>query len=290
MPPLTIRHVTTYRYRQPVAFGEHRMMLRPRDSEDQKVIRMSLAITPQPSCLYFDHDAFGNHVAIAQFAVRAASLSFESVVDVELSPTNAAALAEDQAIPVEYSWLNDHSLVDCVCRRYADPHDQILRWSRQFLGDGASASALDVLARMSRGIEREFTYRRREAKGIQLPIETLMLGHGSCRDFALLMIEAARSLGLAARFVSGYLASIGPIEGEEGAAQGATHAWAQVYLPKAGWVDFDPTSGSVGNRMLVAVAVVGDPLDALPLHGTFIGSAADPLGMDVSVSVTARCS
>jgi transglutaminase-like putative cysteine protease len=292
MLPLTIRHVTTYRYRQPVAFGEHRMMLRPRDSEDQKVIGMLLAITPQPSCLYFDHDAFGNHMASAQFAVRAASLSFESVVDVELSPTNPAALAGEQAFPVDYSWLNDRSLTDCVRRRYADPHDEILRWSRQFLGGGASAGAFDLLTRMSRGIQREFTYRRREAKGIQLPLETLKLGHGSCRDFALLIIEAARSLGLAARFVSGYLAatSIGPIDGEARGAQGATHAWAQVYFPKAGWVDFDPTSGSVGNRMLVAVAVVGDPVDALPLHGTFIGSAADPLGMDVRVSVTARSS
>ena len=103
------------------------------------------------------------------------------------------------------------------------------------------------------------------------------------------MVEAARALGLAARFVSGYLA-IAFDGGAGDGPHGATHAWAQVYLPGAGWIDFDPTSGSVGKRALVTVAVVGDPADALPLHGTFIGSASDPLGMEVHVSVTSGSS
>lgn len=294
MPALTIRHVTTYRYRRPVAFGEHRMMLRPRESHDQKIIGARLGITPEPSSLRFDRDAFGNHVAIAEFAAKATELSFESVVSVEHSPSNPSHLAlEDgaQTFPVDYSGHSEPGLDGCRRRRHADPGDQIGRWASQFFDDKAPIGALELLTRLSRGIQRQFIYRRREAKGIQSPAETLKLGHGSCRDFAWLMIEAARALGLAARFASGYVAvaSDGEPDGTDDGAHGATHAWAQVYLPGAGWVDFDPTSGSVGKSALVTVAVVGDPADALPLHGTFIGSASDPLGMEVHVSVTSGC-
>ena len=294
MPSLTIRHVTIYRYRQPVAFGEHRMMLRPRDSHDQKVIEASLDISPEPSSLCFTEDAFGNHVAIAQFDGSSSELSFESIVSLEHSPANAdldlAQAAGD--FPVDYSALEMPELAHCMQRHHPDPDDEVGRWARQFLHASGSIGTLELLVRLSQGIHQGFLYRRREAKGIQRPVETLRLGHGSCRDFALLMIEAARSLGLAARFVSGYLAV--PFEPDEepastGAvdrAHGATHAWAQVYLPGAGWIDFDPTSGSVGKAKLVTVAVVRDPDQALPLHGTFMGSASDPLGMEVRVSVT----
>jgi transglutaminase-like putative cysteine protease len=294
MPALTIRHVTTYRYRHPVTFGEHRMMLRPRDSHDQKVIDATLGITPEPSSLRFDRDSFGNHVAIAEFAASATELSFESVVSLEHSPSTLADLTLDEggpAFPVDYSNENEPELDDCLRRRHADPNDEIGSWARQFVDEAAPVGALALLTRLSQGIRRQFTYRRREAKGIQSPAETLRLGHGSCRDFAWLMIEAARALGLAARFASGYLAvafAEAP-EGAEDGPHGATHAWTQVYLPGVGWVDFDPTSGSVGKSALVTVAVVGDPADALPLHGTFIGSASDPLGMEVHVSVTSGC-
>jgi transglutaminase-like putative cysteine protease len=282
MPALTIRHVTTYRYRHPVAFGEHRMMLLPRDSHDQKVIGATLGITPQPSSLRFDRDAFGNHVAIAEFAACAAELSFESIVSLEHSPSDPADPA--LAYPVDYRGEGEPGLDDWLRRRHADPDDEIGRWARQFLDQAGPIGALELLRRLSRGIQGRFHYRRREAKGIQTPAETLRLGHGSCRDFAWLMVEAARALGLAARFASGYLAAL---DGSpQGAHGGATHAWAQVYLPHAGWIDFDPTSGSVGKSALVTVAVVGDPDDALPLHGTFIGFASDHIGMEVRVSVT----
>ncbi len=296
MAALTIRHVTTYRYRQPVSFGEHRMMLRPRDSHDQKVIEASLGITPEPSSLCFVQDSFGNHVAIARFDGSATELRFESIVSLEHSPDSPDDLDVEQAagtFPVDYSADEMPGLAPCLQRQHADPDDEVGHWARRFLQTTGPIGTLELLVRLSQEIHRGFLYRRREAKGIQQPIETLRLGHGSCRDFALLMIEAARSLGLAARFVSGYLAL--PLEpNEEPAvvpavdqAHGATHAWAQVYLPGLGWIDFDPTSGSVGRAALVTVAVVHDPDEALPLHGTFIGSASDPLGMDVHVSIIA---
>jgi len=295
MPSLTIRHVTTYRYRHPVAFGEHRMMLRPRDSHDQKVIEASLEISPEPSSLRFVQDAFGNHVAIARFDGSATELSFESIVSLEHSPADAADLDLEEAgrtFPVDYSADEMPDLAHCIQRHHPDPDDEVGRWARRFLHAGGPIGTLELLVRLCQGIHQGFLYRRREAKGIQHPLETLRLGHGSCRDFALLMIEAARSLGLAARFVSGYLAvPLGRDEEPAGGAavnpaHGATHAWAQVYLPGAGWIDFDPTSGSVGKAALVTVAVVRDPDQALPLHGTFIGSASDPLGMEVQVSIT----
>ena len=160
--------------------------------------------------------------------------------------------------------------------------------ARPLLASRGSISAFELLAQLSRGIHHGFRYRRREAKGIQPPLETLGLGHGSCRDFAMLMIEAARSFGFAARFASGYLAVHldDPQEATSGSAHGSTHAWAQIYLPGTGWIDFDPTSGSVGNIGLVTVATAPDPRHAIPLHGTFFGFPSDHLGMEVQVNVT----
>ncbi len=291
MPSLTIRHVTTYRYRRPVAFGEHRMMLRPRDSHDQRVIEARLRISPEPRSLRFVQDAFGNHVGIARFSGRAKNLRFESVVRLEHSPLGAASLdLEDaKAFPVAYSADETPDLAHYIQRHQSDPDDEIGRWARRFLPTNGSIGAYELLNRLSHGIHRDFLYKRRETKGIQAALETLRLGHGSCRDFAMLMIEAARSFGVAARFASGYLAvpPDDPEAASRGAAHGSTHAWAQVYLPGAGWVDFDPTHGGAGATGLVTVAVVRDPHHALPLHGTFTGFPSDPLGMDVEVSVTA---
>jgi transglutaminase-like putative cysteine protease len=288
MPSLTIRHLTTYRYRRAVAFGEHRMMLHPRDSHDQRVIQAALKISPEPRSLRFMQDAFGNHVGIARFSRRSNELSFESVVCVEHSPRVGFVL-EDAGRPfrVNYSVHELQDLARYLERHQLDPIDEVCRWARQLLRPGGAIGALDLLTRLSQAIHKSFFYRRREEKGVQSPIETLRLGHGSCRDFAMLMIDAARSFGLAARFASGYLAVAldDPQEPTSSSGRGSTHAWAQIYLPGAGWIDFDPTSGGVGNVDLVTVAVVPDPRHAIPLHGTYVGFPSDHLGMEVQVSV-----
>jgi transglutaminase-like putative cysteine protease len=180
----------------------------------------------------------------AQFDGRSSELCFESIVILEHSPADAAKLDPLEAtwtFPVAYSAEEKPDLADCIQRRYPDPDNEVERWTRQFLHFGRPIGTLELVSRLSEDIHQRFFYRRREAKGIQLPHETLRSGHGSCRDFALLMIEAARSLGLAARFASGYLAL--PSEPEEepanddavNPAYSATHAWAQVYLPSVGW-------------------------------------------------------
>ena len=195
MPFVTIRHITTYRYRRPVAFGEHRMMLHPRDSHDQRVIQADLKISPEPRSLRFVQDAFGNHVGIARFSRRSNELSFESVVCVEHSPRDGFVLEDaGRAFPVDYSVDELRDLAPYLERHQLDPIDAVGRWARELLFPSGATGAFELLTRLSRGIHHGFLYKRREAKGVQPPTETLRLGHGSCRDFAMLMIDARARL------------------------------------------------------------------------------------------------
>jgi transglutaminase-like putative cysteine protease len=171
-----------------------------------------------------------------------------------------------------------------IARGYADPNGEIDRWVRKFLHAGPPTPTGRLLMTLTCAIRESFTYTRRTERGIQEPVATLRIGRGSCRDFALLMMEAVRSLGLAARFVSGYL-YVPSRDGPEYVGGGSTHAWCQVYLPGAGWVEFDPTNGIVGNRDLIRVAVARDPRQAVPLSGTYLGSLEDELDMKVEVNV-----
>jgi len=284
MPKLIIKHITTYRYRRPVAFGEHSMMLRPRDSHDQRVIEEKLVITPTPANIRQTRDAFDNHVHIVRFAARAKELRFASTIRLEHSHLDLHDLKMDeraQAFPFSYGAHEMPDLVRFVERKPFDPEHHVDEWTRNFLRKNRHLDTREVVINLTHEINRSFKHVRREEKGIQTPLRTLELGSGSCRDLAVLMIDAVRSIGMAARFVSGYLHI--PADDEVG---GNTHAWAQVYLPGPGWVDFDPSNGIVGNRDLVRVAVVRDPHHATPLHGTWMGIQSDFLGMSVEVAVT----
>jgi transglutaminase-like putative cysteine protease len=282
---LTVRHVTTYRYSEPVRFGEHRMMFRPRESHDLRLVSTRLDIAPRPSDLRWLHDVFDNSVAIATFDKAASELRFDSTVTLEHMETalpDYALSTRAHTYPFRYAEDERPDLVGALARQY--PDDDISSWTAGFLKSPGSTTTMTLLDSMTRGIKEEFVYLRRSEKGVQRPAETLRRRSGSCRDFAVLMMEAVRSLGLAARFVSGY---IFVPERREAAAVGggATHAWMQAYLPGAGWVDFDPTNSIVGNRNLIRVAVAWDQRNALPLWGTFEGPASAFLGMDVEVSV-----
>ncbi len=287
MTVLTVHHVTTYRYRQAVSFGEHRMMFRPRDSHDQQLIEAKLAITPQPASLRWVHDVFGNCVALARFSGRARELRFDSTIRLDHIPSTALDFQLEEyarTYPFTYGTEEMPDLLRSIERHAPDPEREVDRWARQFLLRDGPTRTRDLLTTITLAIKQGFTYVAREAQGVQEPTRTLKLGSGSCRDFAMLMIDAVRSLGLAARFVSGYLYSP---SGEGRVGGGATHAWVQVYLPGAGWIEFDPTNGIVGNRDLIRVAVARDPRQAVPLSGTWTGFPADCLGMTVEVTVTA---
>jgi transglutaminase-like putative cysteine protease len=287
MPLLTIHHKTEYRYDRPVAFGEHRIMLRPRDGHDLRVLKGNLEIEPKPASLRWIHDVFGNSVAIATFDVRAKTLTFNSTATVEHNPAEEFALTADDPAYFYPFLYDDEELTDLVqfiTPQYGDPNGELSAWARQFLDPQGATPTFNILSGMTHGIREAFAYRKRYEHGTQHPLDTLQTKSGTCRDYALFMIEALRRLGIAARFVSGYLFIPGDrAHGYVGG--GSTHAWVQVYLPSAGWIEFDPTNGIVGTRDLVRVAVARDPRQAIPLHGTYLGSADAFVGMDVSINV-----
>jgi transglutaminase-like putative cysteine protease len=283
---LTVRHVTIYRYSEPVRFGEHRMMFRPRESHDLRLVRTKLDIRPRPSSLRWVHDVFDNSVAIVTFDEAAPELRFDSTVTLEHIATALPDYSLEtgaHSYPFRYSDDERPDLVSALARQY--PDDDLGPWTARFLRSSGSTTTMTLLHSMTRGIKEEFVYLRRSAKGVQSPGETLRRKSGSCRDFAVLMMEAVRSLGLAARFVSGYII-IPEVSRADPVGGGATHGWMQAYLPGAGWIDFDPTNSVVGNRNLIRVAVAWDQRNALPLWGTFIGQASLFRSMDVDVSVT----
>lgn len=289
MPILNVEHKTVYRYAQSVIFNEHRLMCRPRDSHDLRLIDTSLSISPAANVRWL-HDVFGNSIAIASFNAPAAELTFISSFQAEHFPSEAQEIVvEDYAsyLPFNYAAEDVSDLGRTRERHYADPDHRIDQWAKSFVMNSKAAGTLEVLTAITKAIQQQFTYARREEMGTQTPIETLESGSGSCRDFALFMMEAARSLGMAARFVSGYLYDenlVGAGQGMIGG--GSTHAWAQVFLPGAGWVEFDPTNALVGGRNLIRVAVARDASQAVPLAGSFTGAAGDYLGMTVDVKVS----
>ena len=281
---LTVSHTTVYKYKEPVGLGEHRMLFRPRASHDLRLISTTLAITPEPSHLRWLHDPFDNSVAVATFEGTTSELRFESKVMLEHFETSLLEYPIEEyarTYPFRYSDEDFPNLERGLTHHYPDP--DVSQWALQFLDPSDTTATMKILSAMTRGIREQFKYNRRVEKGVQTPAATLRLKRGSCRDFAVLMMEAARSLGVAARFVSGYI-FVPHASGHDGG--GATHAWMQAYLPGAGWIDFDPTNSIIGNRNLIRVAVAWEPHQVLPLWGTYEGSADAFQGMDVSVNVT----
>ncbi len=350
MGVLSVRHRTTYHYAEPVELGEHRMMFRPRESHDLRLIRTRLSITPQPVDLHWRHDVFDNSVAVANFDCATTRLQFDSMVTLEHVETRLPDYAlEVPARRFPFAYPRDEWPDLAPALQRPEPSVQVDEWAARFAPAGflrpgcaqpgfanpefahtarsaaGTLGTMDLLRAMALGIRQQLRYLRRLERGVQTPAETLRRGSGTCRDFAWLMIDAVRSLGLAARFVSGYIyvpdaappapvASISidrpvsmpvdvpvgvpvdvpvgvPVDAPPAMADGgATHAWLQVYLPGAGWVDFDPTNSIIGNRHLIRVAVAWSPMQVLPLWGTYVGSADACLGMRVAVSVTEESS
>lgn len=293
MTLLTVEHSTHYHYAKPVGFNDHRLMCRPRDSHDLRLIDTSLSISPAASVRWL-HDVFGNSIAITSFDQEASELSFVSTFRAEHFPFEPPKLVIDEFarhLPFSYSRDEMADLGRLIERHYDDPLRRIDLWAKTFVRERSDPESLDVLLAMNQAIKDQFGYARRDEDGVQTPLETLEKRTGSCRDFAVFMMEAVRSLGLAARFVSGYLyderlVGANADGGGTVVGGGATHAWLQVYLPGAGWIAFDPTNALYGGRNLIRVAVARNAAQALPLAGSFNGAAEDYLGMTVEVKVT----
>ncbi len=288
---LKVTHRTTYRYARPVTFGEHRMMSRPRDSHDLRLRETWLTVSPGAEIKWL-HDVFGNSVARLHFTEPGETLEIVSGFIAEHYAMPQQAIEIDrhaETYPFSYSVEEMIDLGRTRERHYEDPDHAIDAWAADFLDTTPDRQTLPMLEAMCMAVKRDFGYARREDEGTQEPADTLRTKSGSCRDFALLMMEACRSLGLAAQFVTGYLYDDALLGGGEGLVGGGeTHAWLQVFLPGAGWVEFDPTNGIIGGRNLIRVGVARDPAQAAPLSGSYEGEAEDYLGMEVEVQVSAE--
>jgi transglutaminase-like putative cysteine protease len=284
-----IVHTTVYHYKQPVTFGEHRVMFRPRDSHDLRVLATDLQVSPA-SQVRMIQDPHSNSVALVQPDEPASELKIVCRFTIEHAHTNNEELPlapSAEVFPFAYSVEERFDLEQYLRPHHDDPGGHLTAWARQFLRTDGLTGTRELLLNMNQFIRANFQYAARDEEGTQTPQETLKRSTGSCRDFALLMMEAVRRLGVATRFVSGYLYDPALDGGEANATvgAGATHAWLQAYLPGAGWVPFDPTNNLTGGNQLIRVGVARDPSQAPPIAGSWFGEAGDYLGMTVSVAV-----
>ncbi|TNC62081.1 transglutaminase family protein [Rubellimicrobium roseum] len=287
MPHLTIHHRTTYQYREPVQLGPHRLMLRPRESRDLRIISTTLAISPEAT-ITWAQDVAGNAVATATFQTITDRLVISCSTEVELSAAvwpvfDIAALAI--SFPFRYSDEDWTDLGALTVMQHADPVGRLASWAQGFVL-GSSTDTLSLLKDLSAGVSGALAYETRDDEGTQSPLESLDRRAGSCRDFAVLFAEAVRSLGFGARLVSGYLHDPGEaLMGSQGT--GTTHAWAEVFVPGAGWITFDPTNRSIGGANLIPVAMVRDIAQSVPVSGSYVGQPKAFELMSVEISVAA---
>jgi transglutaminase-like putative cysteine protease len=284
---LKIKHKTIYRFREAVTLAPHRLLLRPRESRDLRLMSHILTMAPVPVTTWAS-DVFGNAVATATFAAATDTLSIESAADILL---NADAwpvfdiAASAISYPFRYSDAEWTDLGALTIPQYVDPVNQLETWARGFVRSNPT-DTLAFLKDLNAGVAQRIEYESREIEGTQSPINTLDRGRGSCRDLAVLFAEATRRLGFGARIVSGYLHD--PNHDQVGSAEaGSTHAWTEVFIPGAGWITFDPTNRSVGGGNVIPVAVGRDITQCTPVSGSYFGAGDAFLSMDVEVSVVA---
>ncbi|APG09591.1 transglutaminase-like putative cysteine protease [Bradyrhizobium sp. JR7.2] len=287
MTAIRIRHTTTYRFREAVHLSPHRLMLRPRESRELRLMSHILTITPD-AVTKWAQDVFGNTVALINFADTAPTLVIGSEADILLDAVDWPVFdiaASAISYPFRYSDEEWTDLGALTIAQYPDPGGRLQNWTRGFIRSNPT-DTLSLLKDLNAGVAQRVRYQSREIEGTQSPEESLDRGWGSCRDFAVLFAESARKLGFGARLVSGYLHD--PSHQLLGSGDaGSTHAWAEVFLPGAGWVTFDPTNRSVGGRNLIPVAVARDISQCMPVSGSFFGPSDSFLSMGVTVSVTA---
>ena len=275
-----------YRFHQKVTLWPHRLMLRPRESRDLRLISSNIAMAPAATVTWA-HDIFGNAVATATFQTMAENVVIDSVAELQLDATAWPVFdiaASAISYPFRYSDDEWTDLGALAVQQYSDNEMRLRSWACGFVRSSPT-DTLSLLKDLSAGVAQATRYQSREDEGTQSPSDTLERGWGSCRDFAVLFVEAARCLGFGARIVSGYLYNPDQ-QGVGSSGAGSTHAWAEIFVPGAGWISFDPTNRGMGGCNLIPVAVVRDIRQAIPVSGSFVGATDAFAGMSVEVLVT----
>ena len=280
MQRIRIQHLTEYVYSSSVTLNQHRMLIRPREGHDVRIEWSRLDIFPAYR-IKWQRDVFDNSLALVTFDAPSTRLTITSEVMIqhyEHAPFDF--MLDDSAVTYPFSYAVDEQadLISYQQPIYTTDQPDVHQWLQRFGVTGKNTFGL--LMEMNRTISGQFQYRMREEAGVQSPSFTLRYGSGSCRDYATLLMEACRALGLASRFVSGYL--LAPAT-EVGNA--TTHAWVEVYLPGAGWKGFDPTTGQVVSNQHIAVAVARNPESVPPVSGSFIGTNLTTSRLTVNVQV-----
>lgn len=276
-----ILHRTYYNFSAAVWLEPHILHLRPREGHELRIESSSLEITP-PARLRWYRDVEDNSVAIATFDSPATQLVIESQVIIQqYNQAPLDFLVADYATDYPFAYTPEDKVVLSPYMNFAEQpaRDGLAEWGRHIWQPDERVQTYALLQRLSVHIQQTLSYQLREEPGVQTAAETLSCGTGSCRDFAYLFMQAARRLGLAARFVSGYLHAP-----PSTVNFGATHAWAEVYLPGAGWKGFDPTIGELAGSNHIAVAVARLPESVPPIAGSFVGPPGASLNVGVWVT------
>jgi transglutaminase-like putative cysteine protease len=282
MKRIRIVHKTEYHYSQPVSFGPHRVMMRPREGHDVHIVRGRLDVEPAATVRWL-HDIYSNSIAVLTFSQPSRTLSVVGEVDVDLYDDNPIECLIDpnaRQFPFQYAPEEQVELISFRLPTYPYEGPRLQQWLSELYRPGQVVGTFELLEKLNTHIFHSFKYAHRDDPGVQLPCDTLVRGSGSCRDFAVLMMEAARHWGFGARFVTGY------IQMNEG-QHGATHAWTDIYIPGAGWHGFDPTNNKLAGDEHISVAVAREQEKASPLSGTWDGPANAFQDMNVSVQVSA---
>ena len=283
MRRINISHLTEYLFPSAVTLQPHRLMLRPRENHNVRIESSVLEISPAHN-LQWKRDVLDNSVAVAKFTEQSDRLRVASNVVIQHYEENPFDfLVDDYAVmlPFDYAPEEQAELAPFQQPVYPADRGRVGDWL-DGLGLRQSMQTFALLDRMNHEIANSFIYQMREEPGVQPPSLTLTSNSGSCRDFAALFIEGCRFLGLASRFVSGYLYAPATEVGNA-----STHAWAEAYIPGAGWKGFDPTSGEVTGNRHIAAAVARHPEAVPPVAGSFVGPVGQQSTLKVAVQVNA---
>ena len=284
MERLRIEHVTDYRFHGPVTLNAHHLLLRPREGHDVRIESSRLEISPQ-YWIRWHRDVFDNSIATVDFFAPSDRLRIVSRVVIqhyEVDAPNCGAEYELGSAITPYAASDAVDLYPFQILSFPSDQAVVHEWLRGLELLDQPMRFIHFQSVINQVIQRDFQYESRDAEGVQPPSLTLGRRRGSCRDYATLFIEACRSMGLACRFVSGYLHAPATEMGNA-----STHAWAEVYLPEIGWKGFDPTIGEVTHNRHIAVAVARDPESIPPVSGSYLGPSNTRPWMFVGVQVNA---